>query len=117
MGIKPILMKTPTPFKGEHDDIERFLGDCLTYFEVFQQHFLGIPSLIVVFTTLHLEGTAWDWWVHLCDNYWYVPSEDDNDEGSPRYHYPHWDWFAELFQEQFRDPAIKKVHEKHMGKL
>lgn len=34
-GIKLILMKTPTPFKGDHDDIDRFLGDCQTYFEAF----------------------------------------------------------------------------------
>lgn len=34
-GIKPILMKTPTLFKGDHDDIDRFLGDCQTYFEAF----------------------------------------------------------------------------------
>lgn len=34
-GVKPILMKMPMPFKGDHNDIERFLRDCQTYFEAF----------------------------------------------------------------------------------
>ncbi len=34
--VKPILMDKPEHFKGAHDDIKRFLGDCVTYFEVFQ---------------------------------------------------------------------------------
>lgn len=33
--IKPLLMEKPQYFKGAHDDIERFLGDCRTYFETF----------------------------------------------------------------------------------
>ncbi len=33
--VKPILIEKPEPFEGAHDDIECFLGDCLTYFEVF----------------------------------------------------------------------------------
>ncbi len=35
LSIKPILVKTPTLFKGEHDDIDQFIGDCLTYFKAF----------------------------------------------------------------------------------
>ncbi len=26
LGVKPTLMKTPEPFEGEHDDMDRFLG-------------------------------------------------------------------------------------------
>ncbi len=33
--VKPALMEKPEHFEGAHDNIERFLGDCLTYFEVF----------------------------------------------------------------------------------
>lgn len=33
--VKPILMKGPAMFKGDHDDIDRFLGDCQTYFKTF----------------------------------------------------------------------------------
>ncbi len=35
LGVKLILMHTPEPFEGEHDDMDRFIGDCNTYFEVF----------------------------------------------------------------------------------
>ncbi|SJL16394.1 uncharacterized protein ARMOST_19918 [Armillaria ostoyae] len=33
LSIKPILMQLPKPFKGAHDDIKHFIGDCITYFE------------------------------------------------------------------------------------
>ncbi len=42
-------MKMPEPFEGEHDDMDRFLGDCNTYFEVFRHQFQGISSFMVVF--------------------------------------------------------------------
>lgn len=35
MEVKPSLMEKPEYFEGKHDDIEQFLGDCITYFEVF----------------------------------------------------------------------------------
>ncbi len=34
-GIKPTLLAVPAKFKGEHDDIDHFLGDCQMYFETF----------------------------------------------------------------------------------
>lgn len=33
--VKPVLMDKPEPFQGDHNDIERFIGDCVTYFKVF----------------------------------------------------------------------------------
>ncbi len=39
LGVKPILIKMPEPFEGEHDDMERFIGDCHAYFEVFHHQF------------------------------------------------------------------------------
>lgn len=53
LGSKPILMKTPEPFKGDHDDMDRFLGDCHTYFEVYRHQFRGVSSLMVIFATSH----------------------------------------------------------------
>lgn len=102
-GIKPILMKPPAPFKGDHDDIERFLGDCTMYFEIFQQYYQNIPSLMIVFATSHMEGNAQDWWVHLWDNYWYVSPEPEDDvteeeikdyDAGPHYQYPDWEMFV-----------------------
>lgn len=117
-GIKPILMRTPALFKGDDDDIEQFLGDCLMYFEAFQMYYLHNPALMLVFATSHLKGPAQDWWVHLRDKFWYMPPEDDeDDEAGPQYRYPQWDQFVKLFREEFRDPAIEEVHEKQMGDL
>ncbi len=84
------------------------------------------PSLMIPFLTSHLEGDTEDWWVHLRDDYWYIPPEpkfdatvaeiNDYDAG-PRYRYPSWEDFIDIFCEQFRDPAIELVHEKRMGEL
>ncbi len=118
MGIKPLLMRTPVLFKGNHDNIEQFIGDCQTYFEAFQQYYMGHPVLMVVFATSHLEGQVQDWWVHLRDEYWYVPPWDDaTDDQGPRYRYPPWDNFVELFRTQFWDPTMEEVHEKQMGEI
>ncbi len=51
LGVKPILMKMPKPFEGEHDDRDRFLGDSNTYFEVFHHQFQAISSFMIVFST------------------------------------------------------------------
>ncbi|PBK79449.1 hypothetical protein ARMGADRAFT_1040803 [Armillaria gallica] len=34
-GIKPVLIEKPQKFARKHDDIERFVGDCIMYFKVF----------------------------------------------------------------------------------
>ncbi len=125
-GIKPLLMEKPQFFEGVHNDIERFIGDCQTYFETFRYHYMDHPALMVVFASSLLRGEAQDWWVHLRNEYKYTPEEtgdyDDDDPDAPfnggtRYRFPGWDEFARLVREQFRDPAIELVHEKRMGEL
>lgn len=66
VGIKPVLLPVPSKFKGDHDNIDRFLGNCQTYFETFWQYFILHPSM-VMFTTSLLEGDTQDWWVYLRD--------------------------------------------------
>lgn len=126
INVKPILMKVSRTFKGKHDDIERFLGDCMQYFETFKYHYQGIHSLMVGLTVSLLKEDAEEWWVHERDQYWHVPTdpgldgtpeEDADFEVGPWYHYPRWDDFMELFREQFRDPAIELIHEKWMGEM
>ncbi len=82
LGVKPIIVKVPSPFVGAHNDIQRFLGDCTTYFEVLRHYFQGIPSLMVVFASSHFEGNAQNWWTHHQETYW---SNDDNDPEPPHY--------------------------------
>ncbi len=94
-GVKPIFMKKPEHFKGAHDDIEHFIGDCKTYFEVFRYHYMQHPTLMVVFAISLMRGAAQDWWVHLRDEYEYTPTDDDKDDapfnGGPRYRFLKWD--------------------------
>ncbi len=78
--IKPLLMEKPEHFEGAHDDIEHFLGDCLTYFEVFRWHYMQHPAYMVVFATSLFKGEAKAWWVHLRDEYVYNPDEEEEEE-------------------------------------
>ncbi len=120
-------MEKPEHFEGAHDDMERFLGDCGVYFEVFQHHYMQHPAFMVVFATSLFREAAKDWWVHLRDEYEYDPDDEEEDDnnneedapfnGRPRYRFPTWEEFAHLVHEQFRDPAIKLVHERKMGEI
>ncbi len=102
-------MEKPELFEGTHDDIKRFLGDCLTYFEVFRRQYMQHPTYMVVFATFLLKGEAKNWWVHLRDEYTYTLDEDEEEEegettpfnGGPRYRFPDWSQFAEMVREQF----------------
>ncbi len=116
LGMKPTFER-PAKFKGEHDDIDRFLGDCNTYFELFWHIFAGVHSIMVVSAASLLEGVAQDWWVHHRETYLYVPDPDDDDDDLVRYRYPSWTTFCKLVKERFRDPAVEEVHEKRMGEL
>lgn len=120
-------MEKPEPFTGEHDDIERFLGDCQTYYEVFRRHYREHPAYKIVFATSLLKGEAKNWWVHLRPIYEYTKEdkqEDQNDDpddpefhGGPHYRFPSWETFCALFREQFRNPAIEFVHEQRLLSL
>ncbi|PBK62296.1 hypothetical protein ARMSODRAFT_980764 [Armillaria solidipes] len=113
LGVKPTMIKTPAPYTGAHDDIERFVGDCLAYFEVFASYFT-LPSLMVTFAASHLEGPAKDWWVYARADFW-APDQWGNENA--RFRLPNFEEFVGLLTAQFRDPAIEEVHEKKMYEL
>ncbi len=82
--VKPLLMEKPQYFEGTHDDIEHFPGDCKTYFEVFRQHYMQHPVLMVVLASSLFRGATQDWWVHLCEEYEYTPKgSGDYDDDAP----------------------------------
>ncbi|SJL04183.1 uncharacterized protein ARMOST_07543 [Armillaria ostoyae] len=89
------------------------MGDCLTYFETFASYF-QFRSHMMPFAASHFEGHAKSWWVHKRSEYW---STDDDDDEAPRFRYPGWEEFVHLLNEQFRDPAVKEMHEKKMYEL
>ncbi|SJL08497.1 uncharacterized protein ARMOST_11861 [Armillaria ostoyae] len=113
LGVKPLMVKPPLPFFGKYDDIERFVGDCLTYFEVFASYF-QIPSSRVVFAVTHLEGDAKDWWVHARQDFW---ANDNDDPIDARFRFPSWTEFTTLLALNFHDPASEEMHEKKMFDL
>ncbi|SJL09285.1 uncharacterized protein ARMOST_12662 [Armillaria ostoyae] len=113
LEIKPVMLKPPLPFKGEYDNIERFIGDCFMYFETFAPYFQLHPQK-VAFATSHFEGSTKDWWVHKRQEFWSNSSWD----GEPaRFRYPSWEEFVGLLTTQFHDPTIEEVHEKRMFDL
>ncbi|SJL18796.1 uncharacterized protein ARMOST_22397 [Armillaria ostoyae] len=103
LGIKPILMQPPKAFKGAHDDIEHFVGDCITYFKVFSFYFL-LDSQTVPFTTSYFEGPAKEWWVYKRPEFW---ANNDNNTVAARFRYPIWPEFVAMLTAQFRDPAVE----------
>ncbi|PBK60937.1 hypothetical protein ARMSODRAFT_1026027 [Armillaria solidipes] len=110
LGIKLILMQPPKHFQGAHDDIERFVGDCITYFEAFTTYFL-LNSQTVPFAAFYFEGPAKEWWVYKCPEFW---ANNDDDQVLARFRYPTWPEFVAMLTTQFRDPAIEIVHECKM---
>ncbi|SJL18812.1 uncharacterized protein ARMOST_22413 [Armillaria ostoyae] len=113
LGVKPVMVKPPLPFEGKYDNVERFVGDCFTYFEVFAAYF-QVPSSRVVFAVTHLEGPAKDWWVHAQQDFW---CNDENDTVAPRFQFPSWGEFTTLLAQNFHDPASEELHEKRMFDL
>ncbi|SJK99899.1 uncharacterized protein ARMOST_03210 [Armillaria ostoyae] len=117
LRIKPILMQPPKPFKGAHNNIEHFIGDCITYFEAFATYFL-LNSQTVPFAASYFEEPAKEWWVYKRPEFW---ANDNDDPVSARFRYPTWPEFVAMLTAQFCDPAIEIVHEckmfeVHMGK-
>ncbi|PBK71773.1 hypothetical protein ARMSODRAFT_1016761 [Armillaria solidipes] len=113
LSIKPMLLAPPKPFKGDHNDIECFTGNCAAYFETFTSYF-QLCSQMVPFTASHFEGSAKDWWVHKQQEFW---SSTDWDPILLRYQYPERDEFLTLLNAQFRDPTVEEVHKKRMFDL
>ncbi len=111
---RPVIMKLPEPFEGEHDDMDRFLGDCNTYFETYRHQFWGVPSLMVVCATSLFIKRAKNWWTHRREDFWV---NDYRDPARPQFCYPHWDDFVLEFKATFRDPACEEQHEKTMKSM
>ncbi len=107
-------MKLPEPFEGEHDDMDRFIGDCNPYFETFRHQFRSVPSLMIVCATSLFIKRARDWWTHRCEDFWV---HDHRDPTGPRFRYPHWNEFVQEFKAMFRDPACEEQHKKTMKNM
>ncbi|SJL16147.1 uncharacterized protein ARMOST_19666 [Armillaria ostoyae] len=63
MNVRPMMVTIPKAFTGDHEDIERFIGDCLIYFEAHASYFI-LPSHMIPFATSLFDGATKTWWVH-----------------------------------------------------
>ncbi|SJL04702.1 uncharacterized protein ARMOST_08072 [Armillaria ostoyae] len=111
MNVRPTMVTLPKAFVGEHEDIERFIGDCLMYFEAHASYFV-LPSHMIPFATSLFDGAAKTWWVHERLKYW-----SGTGPAPHRFRYPTWEEFINNVNEQFRDPAAMEVQEKKMFEL
>ncbi|SJL00960.1 uncharacterized protein ARMOST_04273 [Armillaria ostoyae] len=111
MNVHPTMVTIPKVFTGSHEDIERFIGDCLMYFEAHASYFI-LPSHMIPFATSLFDGAAKTWWVHERLKYW-----SGTGPAHHRFRYPTWEEFINNVNEQFRDPAAMEVQEKKMFEL
>ncbi|SJL18915.1 uncharacterized protein ARMOST_22517 [Armillaria ostoyae] len=111
MNVRPTMVTIPKVFTGSHEDIERFIGDCLMYFEAHASYFI-LPSHMIPFATSLFDGAAKTWWVHKRLKYW-----SGTGPAPHRFRYPTWEEFINNVNEQFRDPAAMEVQEKKMFEL
>ncbi|SJL15545.1 uncharacterized protein ARMOST_19046 [Armillaria ostoyae] len=109
----PPTSRLPKVFKGEHEDIKRFFGDCIMYFKMFSSYFL-LPSQMIPFAASLFDGLAKKWWVHKCQELW---SDSAVDTVPTQFQYPTWTEFVNMVNIQFWDPAVEEVHEKKMFDL
>ncbi|SJL13333.1 uncharacterized protein ARMOST_16773 [Armillaria ostoyae] len=111
MNVRPTMVAIPKVFTGSHEDIERFIGDCLMYFEAHASYFI-LPSHMIPFATSLFDGATKTWWVHEQLKYW-----SGTGPAPHRFRYPTWEEFINNVNEQFRDPAAMEVQEKKMFEL
>ncbi|SJL15200.1 uncharacterized protein ARMOST_18686 [Armillaria ostoyae] len=107
----PTMVAIPKVFTGNHEDIERFIGDCLMYFEAHASYFV-LPSHMIPFASSLFDGAAKTWWVHKRLEYWAGTGPAPH-----RFRYPTWEGFINDVNDQFRDPAAMEVQEKKMFDL
>ncbi|SJL08909.1 uncharacterized protein ARMOST_12283 [Armillaria ostoyae] len=111
IGGIPILSRNQSGKQTPPPHIERFIGDCLMYFEAHASYFI-LPSHMIPFATSLFDGAAKTWWVHERLKYW-----SGTGPAPHRFRYPTWEEFINNVNEQFRDPAAMEVQEKKMFEL
>ncbi|SJL18609.1 uncharacterized protein ARMOST_22206 [Armillaria ostoyae] len=105
------MVAIPKVFTGNHEDIERFIRDCLMYFEAHASYFI-LPSHMIPFASSLFDGAAKTWWVHKRLEYWAGTGPAPH-----RFRYPTWEGFINDVNDQFRNPAAMEVQEKKMFDL
>ncbi|SJL08820.1 uncharacterized protein ARMOST_12191 [Armillaria ostoyae] len=108
IGCKPDLIRKPEPFRGEPEDIDRFLTDCQMYFQV-HSAYMWLDPHRVAFASSYFEGKAKDWWtLQLADLY---------SSSRGKYRFPSWYAFKQAVETKFSDPGHQDKHKAAMYAL
>ncbi|SJL16280.1 uncharacterized protein ARMOST_19800 [Armillaria ostoyae] len=108
IGCKPDLVRKPEPFKGDPDDIDRFITDCQMYFQV-HSAYMWLDPYRVAFASSYFEGRAKDWWTLQLEDL-YSPSRG-------KYRFPSWYAFKGAIVTKFSDPGVEEKHKVAMYAL
>ncbi|SJL15506.1 uncharacterized protein ARMOST_19006 [Armillaria ostoyae] len=108
IGCKPDLVRKPEPFKGEPEDVDRFMTDCQMYFQV-HSAYMWLDPYRVAFASSYFEGRAKDWWtLQLADLY---------STSRGKYRFPSWYAFKQAVEMKFSDPGHQDKHKAAMYAL
>ncbi|PBK58702.1 hypothetical protein ARMSODRAFT_983621 [Armillaria solidipes] len=105
IGCKPDLIRKPHPFKGDVDDIDRFLTNCEMYFQVHSAYMWLNPHR-VAFASSHFEDRAKEWWI--------LELADLHSRTRGKFHFPSWYTFTKAIEEKFKDPAVEDINKAKM---
>ncbi|KAK0430259.1 hypothetical protein EV421DRAFT_1936727 [Armillaria borealis] len=108
IGCKPDLVRKPLPFKGEPDDIDRFITDCQMYFQV-HSAYMWLDPYRVAFASSYFEDKAKGWWtLQLAELY---------SATQGKYRFPPWAEFVTAVDKKFKDPAHEERQKAKMYTL
>ncbi|SJL08033.1 uncharacterized protein ARMOST_11392 [Armillaria ostoyae] len=108
IGCKPDLVRKPEPFRGDADDIDRFITDCQIYFQV-HGAYMWLDPYRVAFASSYFEGKAKDWWT--------LQLEDLYSTSRGKYRFPSWYAFKGAITTKFSDPGVEEKHKVAMYAL
>ncbi|SJL01489.1 uncharacterized protein ARMOST_04811 [Armillaria ostoyae] len=108
IGCKPDLVRKPEPFRGDADDIDRFITDCQMYFQV-HSAYMWLDPYRVAFASSYFEGRAKDWWT--------LQLEDLYSTSRGKYRFPSWYAFKGAIATKFSDPGVEEKHKVAMYAL
>ena len=107
LGLKPEFRK-PAVFKGDPEDIDRFLTQCEMYFQVHAAYMFASPYR-VAFAASCFSAKAEDWWT--------MELLERRSNTRNKFRLPSWDQFCSMLHREFRDHAVEEVQQKKMYDL
>ncbi|PBK67329.1 hypothetical protein ARMSODRAFT_1020804 [Armillaria solidipes] len=108
IGCKPDLIRKPLPFKGDLEDIERFITNCEIYFQVHSTYMWLNPHQ-VAFASSYFEDKAEEWWI--------LELADLRSRSHQKFRFLLWYSFTKAVHNKFRDPTVEDKQKAKMYAL